>query len=608
MATPRARRATTPFGQAVRGPNPSQIVESTILTANPANLTRRDPSPSPAQRRTPAARPIYSDSESSEDDLWRAPASVLLVDGTPGRGAMRAARQAETMEELEIDPPPARVSSSSGRAGPSPRSTPGYDPGSDDGMEYEDSDLEREADEYRAMLVGASGGGGRVFRNIGAFTTPKPRGADGSSSRRGFRGLSPGASSFGSAGPVRGSLHRPSPTSSGGAPRAVDFETTAAREGVGDGDGRDGGYVAAEEFSVKEEFEAIRRELAEIKSNMSSPATAAATPNDGGGGGGLHLDGGTPGRGEYPHGPHRASAGSFGGSVARDVHSGGGVVRQQQQQQRRDSNGSTDGGGRPRWGGSGHVGSHRSAGSSKTSGRHRSGRKVSSEATGTGRLLFGDDDGDRSGGVGGEPASAAREPGVGADDSVRRRGGESGAVNRRHSTGEDEAPGSNDSSLNRHGGSGPGSNESSFRHGASFDRTRSQSPRESTRVRATTRETAVNTDRSEAEEGGGVPGRSPFPAEESPSRKSAGREVSGGESVVVSALRLFALMLLLAGTWYMVLVIVDVIEEDFLSGRLPRSNLFLDSLTSLTRTPLEFLTGKRSWDGLDDDPPFAAPT
>ena len=234
MATPRARRATTPFGQAVRGPNPSQIVESTILTANPEKLTRRDPSPSPAQRRTPAARPIYSDSESSEDDLWRAPASVLLVDGTPGRGAMRAARQAETMEELEIDPPPARVSSSSGRAGPSPRSTPGYDPGSDDGMEYEDSDLEREADEYRAMLVGASGGGGRVFRNIGAFTTPKPRGADGSSSRRGFRGLSPGASSFGSAGPVRGSLHRPSPTSSGGAPRAVDFETTTtAREGVG---------------------------------------------------------------------------------------------------------------------------------------------------------------------------------------------------------------------------------------------------------------------------------------------------------------------------------------------------------------------------------------
>ena len=59
----------------------------------------------------------------------------------------------------------------------------------------------------------------------------------------------------------------------------------------------------------------------------------------------------------------------------------------------------------------------------------------------------------------------------------------------------------------------------------------------------------------------------------------------------MSALRLFALMLLLAGTWYMVLVIVDVIEEDFLSGRLPRSNLFLDSSTSLTRVLLEFLTG-----------------
>ena len=195
MATPRARRATTPFGQAVRGPNPSQIVESTILTANPANLTRRDPSPSPAQRRTPAARPIYSDSESSEDDLWRAPASVLLVDGTPGRGAMRAARQAETMEELEIDPPPARVSSSSGRAGPSPRSTPGYDPGSDDGMEYEDSDLEREADEYRAMLVGASGGGGSFAtsahsprRNRGAPTVRR-RGAGSGGSRPARRRL-----------------------------------------------------------------------------------------------------------------------------------------------------------------------------------------------------------------------------------------------------------------------------------------------------------------------------------------------------------------------------------------------------------------------------------
>ena len=133
-----------------------------------------------------------------------------------------------------------------------------------------------------------------------------------------------------------------------------------------------------------------------------------------------------------------------------------------------------------------------------------------------------------------------------------------------------------------------------------FDRTRSESPRESTRERRATRETAVNTDRSEAEEGGGgIAGR----RGNSPSRKSSGREGGGGESVVVSALRLFALMLLLVGTWYMVLVIVDVIEEDFLSGRLPRSNLFLDSLT---RVPLEFLAGAH--DGLDDDPPFAAPT
>ena len=71
----------------------------------------------------------------------------------------------------------------------------------------------------------------------------------------------------------------------------------------------------------------------------------------------------------------------------------------------------------------------------------------------------------------------------------------------------------------------------------------------------------------------------------------------------MSALRLFALILLLAGTWYMVLAIVDIIEEDPHSGRMPRSNMFLDSLT---RTPLEFLTG--GYDGLDDDPPFAAPT
>ena len=218
--------------------------------------------------------------------------------------------------------------------------------------------------------------------------------------------------------------------------------TTTAREGVGDGDGRDGGYVAAEEFSVKEEFEAIRRELAEIKSNMSSPATAAATPNGGGGGGmRAHFFGGTPGGGfrtDLTGHPWDRSAALWletftaaGASSGSSSSSSGAIATR-----------STDGGGRLRQGGSGHVGAHRSAGSSKTSViRHRSGRKVSSEATGTGRLLFGDDDGDRSGGVGGEPASAAHEPGVGADDSVRRRGGESGAVNRRHSTGEDEAPG-----------------------------------------------------------------------------------------------------------------------------------------------------------------------
>ena len=347
---------------------------------------------------------------------------------------MRAARQAETMEELEIDPPPARVSSSSGRAGPSPRSTPGYDPGSDDGMEYEDSDLEREADEYRAMLVGASGGERRVFRDSGAFATPKPRGNEqtdahrttpaSSSSRRGWvRGA---GSAFGaSSGPVRGSLHRPSSFTSTHASRTVDFESTTTTplmpgEGVRVDDGaHDDGRVAVLHTvsTYKEEFEAIRRELAEIKSNMSSPANASASaPNS-------NLDGATPGgwTGEYPHGPRRASVdrGSFGGgggggSVARNVHGGGGgVVRQQQ---RRDSNGSTDGGGgRPRWGGSGAHRSDRSAGSSKTSARHRSGRTVSSElTTGTGRLLFGDydtegrllfgdDDGGRSAG-GGDPA------------------------------------------------------------------------------------------------------------------------------------------------------------------------------------------------------------
>ena len=70
---------------------------------------------------------------------------------------MRAARQAQTMEELEIEPPE-RAASSGGIAGPSPRSAPGFEHNVEDTlMEYEDSDLEQEADEYRAMLVDASG-------------------------------------------------------------------------------------------------------------------------------------------------------------------------------------------------------------------------------------------------------------------------------------------------------------------------------------------------------------------------------------------------------------------------------------------------------------------
>lgn len=238
---------------------------------------------------------------------------------------------------------------------------------------------------------------------------------------------------------------------------------------------------------------------------------------------------------------------------------------------------------------------------------------MSSDATGTGRLLFGDydtegrllfgdDDGGRSAGggdpAGGDPAgvnTARVNNGVTAttvddddagDGGRRRRADAVVTETRRRSA--DDAPGWNESSRGRgRGGGGPGSNES-------------PRSREGTRARAT-RETAVNTDRSEAEEGGGARGR----RGELPSRKSSPSRTSGGESVVVSALRLFALMLLLAGTWYMVLVIVDVIEEDFLSGRLPRSNLFLDSLTRTIK--LEFLTGF-SYDGLDDDPPFAAPT
>jgi hypothetical protein len=56
----------------------------------------------------------------------------------------------------------------------------------------------------------------------------------------------------------------------------------------------------------------------------------------------------------------------------------------------------------------------------------------------------------------------------------------------------------------------------------------------------------------------------------------------------------------------MVLVILDVIEEDFLSGRLPRSNSFLDALATL---PRQFLSKFLPMPGDDDnDPPFAAPT
>ena len=182
MATPRARRATTPFGQAVRGPNPSQIVESTILTANPANLTR--PTLHPPAASNPRRSSDIQRLGELEDDLWRRPRRALHDDAGHG---VRAARQAETMEELEIDPPPARVSSSSGR-GTLAASTPGYDPGSDDGMEYEDSDLEREADEYRDAR--APGAGGGSFATSAHPPRRRPR-ADGSSSRRGFRGSRP---------------------------------------------------------------------------------------------------------------------------------------------------------------------------------------------------------------------------------------------------------------------------------------------------------------------------------------------------------------------------------------------------------------------------------
>ena len=74
----------------------------------------------------------------------------------------------------------------------------------------------------------------------------------------------------------------------------------------------------------------------------------------------------------------------------------------------------------------------------------------------------------------------------------------------------------------------------------------------------------------------------------------------------LSALSLMAPISLLLATVYMVLVILDVIEEDFLSGRLPRSNRFLDALALL---PRQFLSKFLPMPGDDDnDPPFAAPT
>ena len=252
---------------------------------------------------------------------------------------------------------------------------------------------------------------------------------------------------------------------------------------------------------------------------MSSPATAPADPGTEG-----RRRGGSIAREDARAFSPRTSAAAarrkmLGGTAARDVHAGGGLARQQQ---RRDSNGSTEGGRV----GSGHVGSRRSASSSKTSARHRSGRKVSSEATGTGRLLFGDDDGDRSGGERG-----------GAEDGGGRRGGEPGAVNRRHSRPATKirAPSTGDTrpvtkprgrtSAGRRGGAA-GRVRTSRRSGGapSFDRPGRSPARESTRERRATRETAVNTDRSEAEEGGG---RDCGKAWDSPSRKSAGREVPG---------------------------------------------------------------------------------
>ena len=181
--------------------------------------------------------------------------------------------------------------------------------------------------------------------------------------------------------------------------------------------------------------------------------------------------------------------------------------------------------------------------------RRRRGRAASSS---------GDDDGDRSGGVGGGRRLRRVSP-AWAPTTVSGDAAEIGAVNR-DTQPEDEARGP---TIRHSIGTGQRArvNESSFRHGASFDRTvavparvharggRRRGRRRSTRTGR--RRRRAGRPRAESVSGGGV------------AESEGSKEVSGGESVVVSALRLFALILPPAGTWYMVLVIVDVIEEDF---------------------------------------------
>ena len=509
---------------------------------------------------------------------------------------MRAARQAQTMEELEIEPPE-RAASSGGIAGPSPRSAPGFEHNVEDTlMEYEDSDLEQEADEYRAMLVGASGG--RVFRNIGAFTTPKPKNAKGrertppsTSSRR--TPLSPGAS-MGSRGSVRGSLHRPSRSTpsavnTSGPDEGVDASTLSETP-VGGGQ-EQGIELEAGAFGVAsamKEFEAIRRELAEIKSSMSPSAQGGTSAV------------GTPGtnddvRGEYAHGPKSPG----GRSIGLDSSTS-------QKQQRRDSNGSTGGGKhRPAPLNLGSLGSaqgvsgHASRGGSKSgkSERHRGSThrrtSVETDVVGGGRLLFGDDDENRRGDETGVMKPTTRTTGEITEEPANETDSRNG-ISRRDSLGDSLVSSQSRSSadeavarVNMSGGSGRGSRDSSLKRGA-----RLASPPQSPKPRVT-RETAVNTEPSEAETSG---------------RDGIGSDAkkSDNPSIVLSALSLMAPISLLLATVYMVLVILDVIEEDFLSGRLPRSNRFLDALALL---PRQFLSKFLPMPGDDDnDPPFAAPT